>query len=133
MTEAVVPESSRYCAVCDAAVGRGRDDRPGRTEGFCPQCGTRFSFTPTLRTGDLVAGQYEILGALAHGGLGWVYLARDRKVRDRWVVLKGLLNLGLTLFVMVTVGLVLLMAVSRWVGVLSGAVRPRPDEVAGRV
>ncbi len=94
MTEAVVPESSRYCAVCDAAVGRGRDDRPGRTEGFCPQCGTRFSFTPTLRAGDLVAGQYEILGALAHGGLGWVYLARDRKVRDRWVVLKGLLNTG---------------------------------------
>jgi serine/threonine-protein kinase PknG len=94
MSEAVVPESSRYCAVCDAAVGRGRDDRPGRTEGFCPQCGTRFSFTPTLRAGDLVAGQYEILGALAHGGLGWVYLARDRKVRDRWVVLKGLLNTG---------------------------------------
>ncbi len=94
MAEAVVPESSRYCAVCDAAVGRGRDDRPGRTEGFCPQCGTRFSFTPTLRAGDLVAGQYEILGALAHGGLGWVYLARDRKVRDRWVVLKGLLNTG---------------------------------------
>ena len=94
MAEAVVPESSRYCAVCDAAVGRGRDDRPGRTEGFCPQCGTRFSFTPTLRSGDLVAGQYEVLGALAHGGLGWVYLARDRKVRDRWVVLKGLLNTG---------------------------------------
>jgi serine/threonine-protein kinase PknG len=94
MAEAVVPESSRYCAVCDAPVGRGRDDRPGRTEGFCPQCGTRFSFTPTLRSGDLVAGQYEILGALAHGGLGWVYLARDRKVRDRWVVLKGLLNTG---------------------------------------
>jgi serine/threonine-protein kinase PknG len=94
MAEAVVPESSRYCAVCDAAVGRGRDGRPGRTEGFCPQCGTRFSFIPTLRSGDLVAGQYEILGALAHGGLGWVYLARDRKVRDRWVVLKGLLNTG---------------------------------------
>jgi serine/threonine-protein kinase PknG len=94
MAEAVVPESSRYCGVCDAPVGRGRDGRPGRTEGFCPQCGTRFSFTPTLRRGDLVAGQYEVLGALAHGGLGWVYLARDRKVRDRWVVLKGLLNTG---------------------------------------
>ncbi|NMO92378.1 tetratricopeptide repeat protein [Actinomycetospora sp. TBRC 11914] len=94
MAEAVVPESSRYCSVCDAPVGRGRDGRPGRTEGFCPQCGTRFSFTPTLRRGDLVAGQYEILGALAHGGLGWVYLARDRKVRDRWVVLKGLLDTG---------------------------------------
>ena len=33
-------------------------------------------------------------GALAHGGLGWIYLARDRNVSDRWVVLKGLLNSG---------------------------------------
>jgi serine/threonine-protein kinase PknG len=40
----------------------------------------------------MVAGQYEVLGALAHGGLGWVYLARDRAVSDRWVVLKGLLD-----------------------------------------
>lgn len=94
MADPVVPESSRYCAACDAPVGRGRDGRPGRTEGFCPQCGTRFSFTPQLGPGDLVAGQYEVLGCLAHGGLGWIYLARDRKVRDRWVVLKGLLNTG---------------------------------------
>jgi serine/threonine-protein kinase PknG len=36
-----------------------------------------------------VASQYEVLGCLAHGGLGWIYLARDRKVGDRWVVLKG--------------------------------------------
>ncbi len=33
-------------------------------------------------------------GPLAHGGLGWIYLARDRNVSDRWVVLKGLLNSG---------------------------------------
>ena len=31
---------------------------------------------------------------LAHGGMGWIYLARDRNVNDRWVVLKGLLNTG---------------------------------------
>lgn len=94
MAEAVVPEASRFCSVCDAAVGRSRHGRPGRTGGFCPQCGTPFSFVPTLAGGELVAGQYEVLGTLAHGGLGWVYLARDRKVRDRWVVLKGLLNSG---------------------------------------
>jgi serine/threonine-protein kinase PknG len=41
-----------------------------------------------------VAGQYEVLGCLAHGGLGWIYLAKDRNVSDRWVVLKGLLNTG---------------------------------------
>lgn len=45
---------------------------------------------PQLETGALVAGQYEILGVLAHGGLGWVYLANDKFVSDRLVVLKGL-------------------------------------------
>ncbi len=38
------------------------------------------------------AGQYEVAGCLAHGGLGWIYVARDKNVSDRWVVLKGLLN-----------------------------------------
>jgi serine/threonine-protein kinase PknG len=44
--------------------------------------------------GDLVAGQYEVAGCLAHGGSGWVYLATDREVSDRWVVLKGLPDAG---------------------------------------
>ena len=35
-----------------------------------------------------------MVGCLAHGGMGWIYLARDRNVSDRWVVLKGLLNSG---------------------------------------
>jgi serine/threonine-protein kinase PknG len=39
----------------------------------------------------LVGGQYEVQGCLAHGGLGWIYLARDTKV-GMWVVLKGLLS-----------------------------------------
>jgi serine/threonine-protein kinase PknG len=91
---AVVPESRRFCARCDDPVGRGRDGAPGRTTGFCRKCGTAFSFEPKLRAGDLVAGQYEVVGPIAHGGMGWVYLARDRNVSDRWVVLKGLLNAG---------------------------------------
>ena len=89
-----VPENRRYCGGCEQPVGRGKDGRPGLTEGFCRNCGTRFSFTPKLAKGDLVAGQYEVLGCLAFGGLGWIYLARDRNVSDRWVVLKGLLNTG---------------------------------------
>ena len=67
---------------------------PGRTAGFCPKCGNRFDFTPSLNPGDVVGGQYEVVGCLAHGGLGWIYLARDRNVSGRWVVLKGLLNSG---------------------------------------
>jgi serine/threonine-protein kinase PknG len=89
-----VPENRRFCGGCGQPVGRDRDGRAGLTEGFCRNCGTRFSFTPKLAAGELVAGQYEVLGCLAFGGLGWIYLARDRNVSDRWVVLKGLLNTG---------------------------------------
>jgi serine/threonine-protein kinase PknG len=89
-----VPEARRYCGNCGQPVGRSREGRPGLAEGFCRNCGTKFSFRPKLERGDLVAGQYEVLGCLAHGGLGWIYLARDRNVSDRWVVLKGLLNTG---------------------------------------
>ncbi|WSP98673.1 serine/threonine-protein kinase PknG [Streptomyces sp. NBC_01232] len=91
-----VPERKRFCSRsdCGAPVGRSRGERPGRTEGFCTKCGHPYSFVPKLRSGDVVRGQYEVLGCLAHGGLGWVYLAVDRAVADRWVVLKGLLDTG---------------------------------------
>nr|WP_083983705.1 serine/threonine-protein kinase [Actinomadura hibisca] len=94
MDKPEVPENRRFCSRCDEPVGRGRDGKPGRTEGFCRSCGHPFSFTPKLHEGDLVGGQYQVLGCLAHGGLGWVYLARDKNVSDRWVVLKGLLDTG---------------------------------------
>ncbi|GHH92635.1 serine/threonine protein kinase [Streptomyces capillispiralis] len=91
-----VPERKRFCSRsdCGAQVGRARGGRPGRTEGFCTKCGHPYSFVPKLRTGDVVHGQYEVVGCLAHGGLGWIYLAVDRAVSDRWVVLKGLLDTG---------------------------------------
>ncbi|HYI53708.1 MAG TPA: serine/threonine protein kinase, partial [Microlunatus sp.] len=92
MVNPVVPENKRVCPSCGSPVGRGRDGQPGRAEGFCPKCGSQFSFTPKLQPGDLVANQYEVAGCLAHGGLGWIYLAKDKNVSDRWVVLKGLLN-----------------------------------------
>jgi carbon starvation protein len=40
---------------------------------------------------------------------------------------KGVLNIALALFVIVCVGLLLLMAASRWIAVLSGAIPVRPD------
>ncbi|MEV6170540.1 tetratricopeptide repeat protein [Streptomyces sp. NPDC051954] len=91
-----VPERKRFCSRsdCGAPVGRSRGDREGRTEGFCTKCGHPYSFVPKLKSGDVVHGQYEVAGCLAHGGLGWVYLAVDRAVSDRWVVLKGLLDTG---------------------------------------
>ena len=89
-----VPERDRYCrhGGTPHPVGRGREGRPGLLRGFCPQDGTPYSFAPPLAEGSLVAGQYEVRGALAHGGLGWIYLAVDRNVDDRWVVLKGVLD-----------------------------------------
>jgi serine/threonine-protein kinase PknG len=87
-----VPEHKRFCSNPDCRDANGHPTPLSRrVAGHCPQCGRRYSFVPTLSPGDLVAGQYEVRGCLAYGGLGWVYLARDA-VLNRWVVLKGLLN-----------------------------------------
>ncbi|HEY0520615.1 MAG TPA: tetratricopeptide repeat protein [Ilumatobacteraceae bacterium] len=94
MDPPTVAEDKRFCSVCGAPVGRSRDGAPGRSKGFCPKCRTPFDFDPKLKPGALVGGQYEVVGGLAHGGMGWIYLANDRNVNDRWVVLKGLLNSG---------------------------------------
>ncbi|HEX6357362.1 serine/threonine-protein kinase [Actinophytocola sp.] len=94
LTDPVVSENKRFCSNCGAEVGRTRDGKPGETEGDCPTCGTYFNFRPRLFRGDLVGGQYEVLGSIAYGGLGWIYLAKDHNVSDRWVVLKGMIDTG---------------------------------------
>ncbi len=94
LREPEVPLSARVCSRCGSKVGQGAENVASRSEGFCPSCGAPYSFAVKLSPGDLVAGQYEVVGALAHGGMGWVYLATDRNVSGRWVVLKGLLNAG---------------------------------------
>ncbi|MCE7079256.1 serine/threonine-protein kinase [Streptomyces sp. ST2-7A] len=87
-----VPEHRRRCpnAECDAPVGRSRGEGVGGDEGRCGRCGRRYGFVPRLRAGEWVGGQYEVVGCLAHGGQGWIYLAVDHPVSRRWVVLKGL-------------------------------------------
>jgi serine/threonine-protein kinase PknG len=98
MTNPVVPESKRFCWNCGKPVGRSgsqnKEDGKGSSEGWCPACGSPYSFLPQLNPGDIVAGQYEVKGCIAHGGLGWVYLAVDHNVNDRPVVLKGLVHSG---------------------------------------
>jgi serine/threonine-protein kinase PknG len=83
LAEAVVPESKRFCASCNHQLRR--------ESGFCSKCGQKFSFVPSLKPGDMVMNQYEVKGAIAYGGLGWVYLGFDVTLA-RYVVLKGLLN-----------------------------------------
>ena len=94
MTDPIVPEDRRNCPNCGEPIGRGVDGKPGEVRGECAKCGTAFNFEPAIAAGELVSRQYEVQGALAYGGMGWIYLARDRNVSDRWVVLKGLLNAG---------------------------------------
>lgn len=89
-----VAEEKRYCWNCGQPVGRSKAGREGRTKGFCSNCGSAFDFDPRLAPGTLVGGQYEVVGCLAHGGMGWIYLGVDRNVSDRPVVLKGVLNQG---------------------------------------
>ena len=89
-----VEEGKRFCSTGGHPVGRSRDGRPGRTEGFCPIDGIQYSFTPKLERGEMVGGQYEVVGRLAYGGQGWIYLARDHHLDKDWVVLKGLLDTG---------------------------------------
>ena len=83
LPDAKVPENKRFCGNCATALKR--------EAGFCGKCGRKYSFAPSLQSGDIVAGQYEVRGAIAYGGLGWIYLGFD-KLLSRYVVLKGLLN-----------------------------------------
>ncbi len=94
MTNPVVAESKRFCWNCGKPVGRSSSDGRALSEGWCPHCGSAYSFLPQLVSGDMVADQYEIKGCIAHGGLGWVYLAFDHNVNERPVVLKGLVHSG---------------------------------------
>ncbi|MBB5914195.1 serine/threonine-protein kinase PknG [Nocardia transvalensis] len=94
LTDPVVSEGRRFCWRCGKPVGRATPVKPSTTVGTCETCGAPFDFRPYLEAGDRIAGQYEIQGCIAHGGLGWIFLAVDRNVSDRWVVLKGLLHSG---------------------------------------
>jgi serine/threonine-protein kinase PknG len=94
MADPQVAEDKRFCSRCGSPVGRSQAGKPGRMKGFCPRCRNPFDFNPKLHPGELLGGQYEVAGCLAHGGLGWIYLVRDRAVHGRWSVLKGLLDAG---------------------------------------
>ncbi|WP_255469355.1 serine/threonine-protein kinase PknG [Mycolicibacterium sp. P1-18] len=94
MTNPVVAEVKRFCWNCGKPVGRSTSDGEALSEGWCPHCGSPYSFLPQLSPGDMVVDQYEIKGCIAHGGLGWIYLAFDKNVNDRPVVLKGLVHSG---------------------------------------
>ncbi|HEX4725168.1 MAG TPA: tetratricopeptide repeat protein [Pseudonocardiaceae bacterium] len=91
LTNPVVPEQNRVCGECGEDIGRSIQDEPGVVSGTCWNCSTPYSFEPNLRRGDLV-GHYEIVDALGQGGVGWVYLAMDTHLDNRYVAIKALIN-----------------------------------------
>ncbi|SDN75181.1 serine/threonine-protein kinase PknG [Streptomyces sp. cf386] len=84
-----VTEEHRYCVnpFCDSPVGRGRAGEPGRTKGYCPECGTGFDFDRP--SGLTIAGRYDVERALGSGAYGAAYLVHDRNLATQ-VVLKAL-------------------------------------------
>ncbi|MFE6288079.1 tetratricopeptide repeat protein [Streptomyces sp. NPDC057877] len=76
---------------CGITFGPPYTADPVPVQGHCPACGARYSYRPDLTEGDVLRGQYRILGPIAHGGQGWVYLAQDTHLGDI-VAVKGLLN-----------------------------------------
>lgn len=95
LADPVPPADGRPCGnpTCRRKVGAPFGELPARPVGFCRNCGTRYSLLPQLRAGEtLDGGRYTVRGPIAHGGLGWVYLAVDSRLNDRPIALKGVLN-----------------------------------------
>jgi serine/threonine-protein kinase PknG len=91
------PVGGRPCGVpaCPGTIGRAYAGEPPPDHGFCPECGTPYSFRPQLRP-DQEIGEglqtYRVLGYLSPGGTSWVYLAEDTGLPDQRVVLKAQIN-----------------------------------------
>ncbi|MDX3226312.1 serine/threonine-protein kinase [Streptomyces sp. ME19-01-6] len=86
------PPQGQPCGGCEETVGAPYAGQPALWAGVCHHCRHPFDFTPQLRPGDLLGGQYEVAGCVAYGGLGWVYLAEDTQLDRQPVAIKGLIN-----------------------------------------
>jgi len=83
--------STRHLAL-EAALPASQD-LSAASEGQAAQ--TERVLRGTVRPGQLVAGRFEVIRLLGAGGMGAVYLARDRNL-DEEVALKVVAGLGLT-------------------------------------
>jgi serine/threonine-protein kinase PknG len=92
MADPRIPEERRVCANCGHAIGRSYRGRPGLLDGVCSRCLAPYSFRPKLWPGDLVDDRYAVAGCIDSGGQGYIYLARNIRLDEGFVVLKGLVN-----------------------------------------
>ena len=77
------PRTSGSARRAARRVGRSRGGQAGPHRGVLPEVPARRSRSrPKLQPGDLVGGQYEVVGCIAHGGLG-LDLPRARPQRVR--------------------------------------------------
>jgi hypothetical protein len=96
-----VPESKRFCGRCEQPVGRSTNGRPGLTQGFCRNCGNRFSFVPKLAHGDLVGpGPGTLLteasASSSGGSAARAVAAAARDARPWYAVNEQVFRLGTT-------------------------------------
>jgi len=65
----------------------GKPYNPG--DEVCPDCGLVFPFaTEVLAPGTILQGRYEIQELTHTGGMGYIYLAKDKKLYDRLCIVK---------------------------------------------
>lgn len=80
----IPPQAQPHCPRCNHPVEIGKS--------FCGKCGERLmqnNLEPGMVIND---GHYVIERAIGQGGLGAVYLAIDKRIDDRKVVIKALLH-----------------------------------------
>jgi len=65
----------------------GKEYNPG--DEVCPDCGLVFPFTTdVLASGIVLQGRYEIRELSHTGGMGYIYLAKDKKLYERLCIVK---------------------------------------------
>lgn len=92
LADPTVPSDRRTCHACGTGVGQSYDGQGALLSGWCPGCGERYSLVPKLTPGAVVENRYVVRGCVGYGGVGWVFLAEDTHLPDKYVVLKGLIN-----------------------------------------